>query len=137
MERTKAYRSAGSSVQREKRSYRDKSKKTANNSRTILDRTASLTPAARALFEANSSARRGMGNGKSSSRIFQSSSISSSSSKHAGSIDAFGSTLRMAYTPNTAPNKDGKRSKTSGGSGSSSYLRAAVGEATPRCQSRR
>lgn len=137
MERTKAYRSAGSSVQREKRSYRDKSKKTANNSRTILDRTASLTPAARALFEANISARRGMGNGKSSSRIFQSSSISSSSSKHAGSIDAFGSTLRMAYTPNTAPNKDGKRSKTSGGSGPSSYLRAAVGEATPRCQSRR
>jgi hypothetical protein len=38
------------------------------------------------------------------------------------------------YTP--APSKDGNMSKTSGRSGSlSSLRRAAVGEATPRCQS--
>ena len=114
----------------------------------ILDRTASLTPAARALFEASSIARNAKktnsrNQSTSSSRIFQPSPITSSlsthgssaSRTHAGSKDSFGSALRMSYTPSASPSRrrtkdDGRKRKSS--SSSSSLCRAAGG-ATPRC----
>ena len=92
-------------------------------SATPLDRSASLTPAARALLQAS--------NPKPSSSIFQSSRNGSIRS-NARSKDSFGSALRMSYTPTpdrrVRESKSSKRRKSS----SSSMLRQAAGGATPR-----
>jgi protein DGCR14 len=89
---------------------------------TPLDRSASLTPAARALLQASTS--------NPSSSIFQPS--RNGSITNARSKDSFGSALRMSYTPTPGrrlrESKSSKRRKSS----SSSMLRQAAGGATPR-----
>lgn len=89
---------------------------------TPLDRSASLTPAARALLQASTS--------NPSSSIFQPS--RNGSITNARSKDSFGSALRMSYTPTpdrrVRESKSSKRRKSS----SSSMLRQAAGAATPR-----
>ena len=92
------------------------------SSATPLDRSASLTPAARALLQASTS--------NPSSSIFQPS--RNGSITNARSKDSFGSALRMSYTPTPdrrlRESKSSKRRKSS----SSSMLRQAAGAATPR-----
>ena len=112
---------------------------------TPLDRTASLTPAARALLEASKKSNApllggGQSLASSSSRIFASPSNSASSSGaaisgiNAGSRDSFGSALRASYTPeSTSWSKEGDRKRKA----PSSSLRRASAGATPRCQSLR
>ncbi|KAL7539265.1 hypothetical protein ACHAXR_009135 [Thalassiosira sp. AJA248-18] len=150
MDRANTYRAAGSSGL----SKRDKAKddesigsyRSTSTSATPLDRTTSLTPAARALLEASNNAiqSKKKSNSRSihsstSSRIFQTSSstsrLSSNAAKvHAGSRDSFGSALRMSYS-SSASRKEGTRKRKS--SSSSSSMRRAAGGATPRCHSLR
>ena len=160
LDRGKSYRSAGTNV-RNKHSGKDRDDESVRSSRSTstaassssFDRSASLTPAGRALLEASTSAlqsKKKSFRGKSSSstsRIFQSSApsstsrpSSSSSRIHAGSKDSFGSALRMAYTPNATPRsirKDDSRKSKSAASSPSSLMRKTAGGATPRCHSLR
>ncbi|KAL3773134.1 hypothetical protein ACHAWO_011802 [Cyclotella atomus] len=105
---------------------------TAATSRSNFDRSASLTPAARALLEAsnkaiNATKRIHSQSTSSKSRIFQPSPIVSGQS--AASRNSFGSALRMAYTPSSAPSV--KRKRSGRDHGSISIMRAAEGS-TPR-----
>lgn len=117
MDRAKKYSATGSSGKR-KRAYAPKSKSGQANS---LDRSASLTPAARALLQANKR--------DPSSSIFQSSNGSRKS--NARSKDSFGSALRTAYTPTPQRGREGSRRRNSA---TPAMLRAAAAAAgaTPR-----
>ena len=137
VERSKTYRSAGSS----KKGRTDKDDESVTSSRSLstnpFDRRASLTPAARALLEASTHARKST---KKSNNLLSSSSSSSHPSRifssssavsgmNAGSRDSLGSSLRMSYTPNRpnlsrAGERDGKQS--------TSAMRLTAGGATPR-----
>ncbi|KAL3798739.1 hypothetical protein ACHAW5_010070 [Stephanodiscus triporus] len=142
-DRARAYRSAGSGGA----AGRGKDDETVRSSRsrsalaTPMNRTASLTPAARALLDASinrSHQSNGSGSTLSSSRIFASPSNLASSSAasgiNAGSRDSFGSALRASYTPDaTSWSKGGDRKRKA----PSSSLRRASAGATPRCQSLR
>jgi hypothetical protein len=106
--------------------------------RSTFDRSVSLTPAARALLEANrnNATRKRMhsqNNISSKSRIFQPSPIVSGQNiNSAASRDSFGSALRMAYTPgSSASSVKRKRSGRNDRNVSSSIMRAAEGS-TPR-----
>ncbi len=118
--RAKKYRAGNSSRTRKRTESIPNSKP---SSATPLDRSASLTPAARALLQAS--------NPNPSSSIFQPSRNGSFIS-NARSKDSFGSALRMSYTPTPdrrlRESKSSKRRKSS----SSSMLRQAAGGATPR-----
>lgn len=134
MERSKTYRSAGSS----KMGMAGKDDDSVISSRSMstnqLDRRASLTPAARALLEASSHSRKSTkkstllsSSSSHPSRIFSSS--SAVSGMNAGSRDSFGASLRTSYTPNRsnwsgAGERDGKQT--------TSTIRLAAGGATPR-----
>ena len=143
--RSKAYKSAGSKAlinDAMKKSDVDdsstasmvSSKASLSTARSGIDRSASLTPAARALLEANTksieSKNKSHSHMKLSSRIFQPSPVSSSLS--AASRSSFGSALRMSYTPSSAPSTIKKR-KARGGKPSSMLRRAAEGS-TPRIE---
>lgn len=143
VERTKTYLSARASKHHRTRLEKDDESSIASarsRSRSLaanpLDRTSSLTPAARALLEASNNARNSDKNlnlfssnsSSHPSRIFSSSSVVSGM-MNAGSRDSFGSSLRMSYTPNRptwsgAGGEEGKHSTPS--------LRLAAGGATPR-----
>ncbi len=136
LERSKTYRSAGAS----KRGKMDQDDESVISSRSRststhhpLDRTASLTPAARSLLEASTYARKSAKKSSSSSGPIHPSRIFSSSvavsGTNAGSRDSFGSSLRMSYTPNRTK---WSGSGENGGKQSTSSLRLAAGGATPR-----
>jgi hypothetical protein len=146
-DRARTYRAAGGGrIRKGKDDESICTIRSTSTSVTTLDRTPSLTPAARALLEAtnrasqvkNSNSLRGSGQSLPTSRIFASPSnlVSSVASPriNPGSRDSFGSALRASYTPNSTgwSEKGGKKRKTP----SSSLRRAAAG-ATPRCQSLR
>jgi len=116
LDRAKIYRAAGSSEKRKRAEWTPKSKSYPANP---LDRSASLTPAARALLQASKRTP--------SSSIFQPSNGSRKS--NARSKDSFGSALRTAYTPtpNTRVRVGSKRRNSS----TPAMIRAAAG-ATPR-----
>ncbi|KAL7548988.1 hypothetical protein ACHAWF_012256 [Thalassiosira exigua] len=142
-ERAKTYRSAGSrgSINHREKDKGDdesvRSSRSTSTASTPLDRTSSLTPAARALLEATKKAGKSKNTSapksrSSSSRIFQTPSFSSGS-VHVGSRDSFGSALRMSYTPKVDPRgRDASRKR----KGTSSMRRAVEGS-TPRCHSLR
>ncbi|KAL3799452.1 hypothetical protein HJC23_013907 [Cyclotella cryptica] len=156
-DRAKTYRSAGTIGLAAKSSARstaqtdDASTVSRASSKTVIssfDRTASLTPAAQALFEATSKARNvtqrsgSRSLSASTSRIFQPSPVSSKDSTsilHAGSRNSFGSALRMAYTQSSTPSSDRKNGKGRDKNSltSSSLLRRAAEGGTPRCHSLR
>ncbi|KAL7447144.1 hypothetical protein ACHAXM_010581 [Skeletonema potamos] len=125
MERAKKYRAAGSSETKKRAEYSSKSKSNPGNP---LDRSASLTPAARALLQASNR------NPSSGLSLFQSSSTTTSTNgsrrSNARSKDSFGSALRMAYTPTpeTRVRAGSKRRNSS----TSAMLRSAAAGATPR-----
>jgi hypothetical protein len=142
-ERAKTYRSAGSKTLLNKDSKTaaldDASIASSATSMTTAtasyDRSASLTPAARALFEANtkainSTSRSHSKSLSSKSRIFQPSPVSSTGLS-AASRNSFGSALRMAYTPSSAPAIKKKTGRERNSVISSSLRRAAEG-GTPR-----
>mmetsp|Transcript_34324 Transcript_34324/g.72212 ORF Transcript_34324/g.72212 Transcript_34324/m.72212 type:complete len:258 (-) Transcript_34324:286-1059(-) len=149
--RAKTYHAAGSNGSRKGVREKDddsvcSSRSKSSMSAASFDRSASLTPAARALLEASNKAhqskRKSISRSRSasSSRIFQTSSNASYSSTaariHAGSKASFGSALRMSYTPSATPmSREGNRKRKT--SSSSSSLRQAAGGATPRCHSLR
>ena len=128
--RAKTYRSAGSVS-----SYKESDDESIHSSRSTrstrstrsmsssvtnpMDRSASLTPAARALLDAQNMARQSKkkANSISSGRTL--------SSIFSGSRDSFGTSLRASYTPDLTKGK--KKTK-----GDSSLRRASSG-ATPRC----
>lgn len=114
--RAKAYRAAGSIGAKERTvcTY-----KASNSSATPWDRSASLTPASRALLQAS--------NRDPTSGIFQSANGSRSDSR---SKDSFGSALRMSYTP--TPDRRAREVGSGRKRSTSSMLRAATGSATPR-----
>ena len=116
LDRAKTYRAAGSSEKRKRAEWTPESKSDPANP---LDRSASLTPAARALLQASKRTP--------SSSIFQPSNGSRKS--NARSKDSFGSALRTAYTPtpNTRVRVGSKRRNSS----TPAMIRAAGG-ATPR-----
>lgn len=127
-DRTKAYRSAGK--------QNTSASSMADDERSVhsaVDRAASLTPAAQALLEANSRRpHKAMRRSKPSSRIFQTSTLGSSTQICSASRDSFGSALRQAYAPSASSGaRERKRRKNSSSSASSS-LRRAAGGATPR-----
>jgi hypothetical protein len=147
--RAKTYRAAGggggggAGRRKDDESVRSSSR-SGSSAATPLDRTASLTPAARALLEASKKSNApllggGQSLSSSSSRIFASPSNSALSGAaisviNAGSRDSFGSALRASYTPeSTGWSKEGDRKRKA----LSSSLRRASAGATPRCQSLR
>jgi hypothetical protein len=89
-----------------------------------------MTPAARALFEANTKARsQSTSRGEAKSRIFQPSSVSS------GSRSSFGSALRNSYTPGSVGISDRKeRGRDDKSVSSSTMVRRAAEGGTPRCR---
>ncbi len=111
-DRAKSYRAAGSS-ERKKRT------KSRSDKAHPLDRSASLTPAGRALLQASKP--------KPSSSIFRSSNDPRRS--NARSKDSFGSALRTAYTPTPSKRREGSTRRNSS---TSAMLRAAAAGATPR-----
>lgn len=143
-DRGKTYRDAGCSGLRKREREKDDDESSVRSSRstmssaTTLDRTASLTPAARALLEASNNARQAKKKSSNPrSSIFQTSSSASRSSGasiHAGSRDSFGSALRMSYTPNATTQSSREASRKRKSSSSSSSVRRAAGGATPRCR---
>jgi hypothetical protein len=143
-DRTKKYKSAGSNALLDKSArapdFDDASvgsgvNSVATTATTSYDRSASLTPAARALLEANSNAMKATkrSNLKSSSRIFQPSPVSSQVS-NAGSRNSFGSALRMSYTASSAPSTMRKKKAGRDNKSSSSSLRRAAEGGTPRIE---
>lgn len=122
LDRTKKYRAAGSTERKKWAGYAPKSKSSSGNP---LDRSTSLTPAARALLQAS--------NCNPSSSIFQSSTTTSASRNgsrrsNARSKDSFGSALRMTYTPAL----DGSKRRHSSTSAMLRAAAAAAAGATPR-----
>lgn len=143
--RSKAYKSAGSKALLDKSTEHfdaddssiasvASSTVSSSTARSGIGRSASLTPAARALLEANTksieSKNRSRSQLKASSRIFQPSPVSSS--LNAASRNSFGSALRMSYTPGSAPSSIKKRKIRDGKS--SSTLRGAAEGSTPRIE---
>ncbi len=116
-DRAKSYRAAGSSEQRKRAEWVPKSKSYQANP---LDRSASLTPAGRALLQASKR--------NPTSSIFRSSNDPRRS--NARSKDSFGSALRTAYTP--TPTKCGREGCKRRNSSTSAMLRTAAAAATPR-----
>ena len=143
LDRARTYRSAGSggAAGRGKDDESVRSSRSRSALATPMDRTASLTPAARALLDASiDRSRQSKGGGRTlaSSRIFASPSNLASSGAasgiNAGSRDSFGSALRASYTPEVISwSKGGDRKRKT----PSSSLRRASAGATPRCQSLR
>ena len=117
-DRAKSYRAAGSSEQKKRAEWTLKSKSSQANP---LNRSASLTPAGRALLQASKR--------NPTSSIFRSSNDPRRS--NARSKDSFGSALRTAYTP--TPTKRGREGCKRRNSATSAMLRkAAAAAATPR-----
>jgi hypothetical protein len=136
MDRAKTYRSAGSVS-----SYKESDDESIHSSRSTrstrstrsmsssvtnpMDRSASLTPAARALLDAQKMARhskRKESSGRTLSSIFS------------GSRESFGSSLRASYTPDLTKLRNSTRegAERKKRKGDSSLRRASSG-ATPRC----
>lgn len=117
-DRAKSYRTGRKSEQKKKAEYTPKSKSDQANP---FDRSASLTPAGRALLQASKR--------NPSSSIFRSSNDPRRS--NARSKDSFGSALRTAYTP--TPTKRERESSKRRNSSTPAMLRAAAAAgATPR-----
>lgn len=138
--RAKTYRSAGSVS-----SYKESDDESIHSSRSTrstcssrsmsssvtnpMDRSASLTPAARALLDAQKMAR------QSKKKTNSISSGRKLSSIFSGSRDSFGTSLRASYTPDTKLRNEGAEKKKR--NGDSSLRQSSSGAATPRCQSLR